>query len=82
MLHGRGGASVREARQLRPAICSIAGNIGGIKLSDWALNRHCKNIGGFKISGSVRGRPYVYMQVKYWRILIWRSQARPPNSQI
>ena len=26
----------------------------GIKFGSWALNRHCKNIGGFKFGGSVR----------------------------
>ena len=28
----------------------------GIKFGSWALNRHRKNIGGFKFGGSVRDR--------------------------
>ena len=28
--------------------------LAGIKLGGWALNHHCKNIGGFKFGGSVR----------------------------
>ena len=33
----------------------IAGNIlAGIKFGGWALNRHCKGIGGFKFGSLVR----------------------------
>ena len=28
--------------------------LAGIKFGSWALNRHCKNIGGFKFGSSVR----------------------------
>ena len=30
--------------------------MAGIKFGGWALNRQCKNIGGFKFGGSVRDR--------------------------
>ena len=50
-----------------------------IKFGSWIPNRHCKNIGEFKLGGSVRNY-HIYM--KYWWNLISRLQrqiANPPN---
>ena len=51
-----------------------------LNLGVGALNRYCKNIGGFKFGGSVRD-PYIciYASIKFWRNLIWRSQIKPPT---
>ena len=36
--------------------------LAGNKFGGWALNRHCRNIGGFKFGGSVRDlHTYNYM---------------------
>ena len=50
--------------------------LAGIKFGGWALNRHCKNIGGFKFGSSVRDRHTYYMQARLPNCQIFNS---PPN---
>ena len=56
--------------------------LAGIKFGSWALNRHCKNIGGFKMAVWKRITIRIYASMKYWRIFIWWLQsqtAKLPN---
>ena len=50
----------------------------GIKFGDWTLNRHCKNIGGFKFGGSLRDH---HMYICKYEILVDFNLAvnSPPN---
>ena len=54
----------------------------GIKFGVWALNRHCKNIGGFKFGGSVRDRhTYIckYEVLMDFNLAVASKTAKPPN---
>ena len=56
--------------------------MAGIKFRGWALNHHCKNIGGYKFGSSVRDRHMYICKYEIMADFIWRSKARPPNRQI